>query len=73
MVTTHTLLYGQLPPHVFLEYKKTIHLSESEVVGDWYIYQEYIVLRLYGFELKPFQLPAYLTKRLFALEFVRRN
>jgi hypothetical protein len=37
-------------------------------VGDWYISENYIVIRVYGFESQPYRLPIFLTHRIFALE-----
>ncbi len=69
---THSMLYGHLPPRMFPEFRKIIHLRDSEVVRDWYIFQQYTVIRLYGCELKPFWLLVYLNERMLTLEFIRQ-
>ena len=45
----------------------------SELVGDWFLYEDYTVLRVYGFMEEPYKLPAFLTKRIFVLEFLRQR
>ena len=51
-----------------------IHMQHSsEPVGDWFLYEDYIVLRVYGFMEEPYKLPAFLTKIIFVLEFLRQR
>lgn len=45
----------------------------NEPVGDWFLYKEFTILRIYGFENEPYKLPVSLTKRIFVLEFVRQR
>ena len=47
--------------------------NSNESVGVWFLYKEYIVLRVYGFEEEPYRLPVFLTKRIFRLEFLRQR
>jgi hypothetical protein len=42
-------------------------------VGDWYIFENYTEIRVYGSELRPFLLPIFLTPRIFALEYIRQR
>ena len=37
------------------------------------MYKEFTVLRVYGFIGKPYRLPAFLTPRIFALDFMRQR
>lgn len=41
-------------------------------IGDWYMYQIYTELRVYGCELAPYKLPKFLPVRIFALEYIRQ-
>jgi hypothetical protein len=41
------------------------------MVGDWYLFEYHIEIRIYGAEIQPFLLPIFLTPRIFALEFIR--
>jgi len=47
-------------------------LSKVYSIGDWYFYQNYTVIRIYGCELPPYRLPKYVPMRLFALEYFRQ-
>ena len=44
-----------------------------EPVGDWFCFEDYTLIRIYGFEGEPFRLPKFTTRRLFALEFLRQR
>ena len=39
---------------------------------DWYLYQNYIEIRIYGFELPPYKLPRHVPMRVFSLEYIRK-
>ena len=43
------------------------------MIGDWFLYKYFIVLRVYGFIREPYRLPAFLTPRIFALEYMRQT
>ena len=42
-------------------------------MGDWFIYKDFTVLRIYGFTDAPYKLLAFLTSRFFSLEFIRQR
>ena len=44
-----------------------------EIVGDWFCFEDYTLIRVYGFEGEPFRLPKFTTRRLFALEFLKQR
>ena len=48
------------------EMKVYMHNS-NETVGDWFLYKEFTVLRVYGFEDEPYRLPVFLTKKICVL------
>ena len=52
--------------------KAYLHNS-NEPIGNWFLYKEYIVLRIYGFKEEPYRLPSFLTKMIFALVFLRQR
>jgi len=52
--------------------QKILQLLKSYGIGDWYFYQNHIVVRIYGCELAPYRLPKYVPMRLFALEYIRQ-
>lgn len=54
------------------EIKRILHLSEQTKIGDWYLYQDYTNIRVYGCELLPYKSPKFVPIRIFALEYVRK-
>jgi len=67
-----TMLIGSPPPRINLYIKRILQLSKQSKVGDCYLYQNHIEIRIYGYELAPYKLPKYLPMRLFALEYYRQ-
>ena len=60
-------------PRVSQELQECLHLPIEDYVGDWFLFEDYTVIRVYGFEGPPYRLPAFLTPRLFALEVLRQR
>lgn len=52
--------------------QKILQLSKSYKIGEWYLYQNHTVIRIYGCELYPYRLPRSVPMRLFALEYYRK-
>ena len=67
-----TMLTGNPPPTISPEIKRVLQISKQTKVGDWYLYQNHIEIRIYGCLLAPYKLPRYLPMRLFALEYYRQ-
>jgi len=44
-----------------------------ELVGDWFYFEDYTLIKVYGFEGEPFRLPKFTSRRFFALEFLRQR
>ena len=44
-----------------------------ESVGDWFCFEDYTLIKVYGFEGEPFRLPKFTNRRLFVLEFLRQR
>ena len=72
MSKIYTLIYDQELPR-FIEMMRNHLQSGSEVTCDWFLYAENIEITLYGFTGYPFLLPAFLTDRVFSLEFARQR
>ena len=49
-----------------------MQLSKKSKIGDWYLYEDHTVIRVYGCELCPFRLPKYVPMRIFSLEYYRQ-
>ena len=60
------------PPRISYKMQKILQLSKSYKLGNWYLYQDHTVIRIYGCELCPYRLPRYVPMRLFALEYYKQ-
>jgi hypothetical protein len=63
---------GHDPPRMYVSYQQKLQLQPSLRVGDWFLFKVFTVIRIYGFELEPYQLPIYIPPRLFSLEYCRK-
>jgi len=64
------LLIGTAEPRISEEIKRIMQMTDQARTGDWYLYQNYTELRVYGCELAPYKLPNFLPRRIFALEYI---
>ena len=44
-----------------------------ETIGHWFCFEDYTLIRVYGFEGEPFRLPNFTTRRFFAVEFLKKR
>lgn len=58
-------------PRVPQQFQSYLHPQTKNQIGDWFLYPEYIVIRVYGSEDQPYRLPSFLTLRIFSLEVLR--
>jgi hypothetical protein len=65
-----SMLGGRPEPRIKDEVQRILHLSENTKIRDWYLYQDYTKIRVYGCELAQYKLPKYLPVRIFALEYI---
>jgi hypothetical protein len=65
------ILKRNIEPRINEEIHRILHLSDLAKLGDWYLYQNHIEIRVYGCELPPYRFPKYLPVRIFALEYIR--
>ena len=72
MSKIYKLLFDEVLPRVFEEMKIMMQSSPEDRIGYWFLYKKFIVLRVYGFTREPYRLPAFLTPRIFALEYMRQ-
>ena len=68
----YNFLFDEVFPRVLEEMKVMMQLSPEDMIGDWFLYKDFIVLRVYGFIEEPYRLPVFITPRIFALEFMRQ-
>jgi hypothetical protein len=70
MYTFYIIFQGEHPPKLFPECRQMLQLTPDTKVGDWYIFEDHTIIRIYGSEFKPYLLPLFLTLRIFALEYI---
>ena len=69
----YKLLFDEVLPRVLEEMKSMMQSSPEDRIGDWFLYKDFTVLRVYGFKGEPYRLPAFLTPRICALEYMRQR
>ena len=67
---TLSLLNNTTEPRISEEIRKMLQLSDQARTRDWYLYQNYIELIVYGCEFPPCKLQKFLPMRIFALEYI---
>jgi hypothetical protein len=55
------------------EYKKILQLCLELSTCDWYLYQGYTIIHVYGCKLEPYFLPMYIPSQFFSLEYFRKK
>ena len=73
MLEIYKMLFDEVLPQVLEEMKCIMHPSPENRIRDWFLSKDSTVLRIYGFTGEPYRLPAFLTPRIFALEFMRQR
>ena len=56
--------YPRVPQH----FQMYLHPQTENQIGDWFLSQDYAILRIYGFEEQPYRHPSFLKPRIFSLE-----
>ena len=69
----YTLTHDGPSPRVIPEMIHEMQSTPQLATGDWFLYADHTILRVYGFGGKPYRLPAFLTPRIFAMEFIRKK
>lgn len=66
------LLSGTTKPRISEDIKRIMQLYDQSRTSDWYLYQNFTEIRVYGGELPPYKLPKFLPMRIFPLEYIRQ-
>lgn len=66
-----TMLLGSPPPRIISDIRRILQLPRQHKVGDWYLYQNHIEIRIYGCDLGPHKLSKCLSMRLFSLQYYK--
>jgi hypothetical protein len=56
MYISYILFHQDHPLRLFPECKKLLQLSQDTKVGDWYIFENHTIIRIYGYEIEPYLL-----------------
>ena len=59
----YKLIFGSSMPRIGEDLKLLLQ-NPVEPVGDWFCFEDYTLIRIYGFEGEPFRLPKFTTRRL---------
>lgn len=70
--TPYKLIFGSSMPRIKDESKLLLQ-NPVENIGDWFGFEDYVVIRFNVFEGEPFKLPKFTSKRLFVLEILRQR
>ena len=68
-----TLLFEVTCPRVTSTLQECLHPPIEDWIGDWFLSENYIVIRVYGFDRPPYRLPTFLTPKIFAMEVIRQR
>ena len=67
MAQVYLLIHEEQFRCVCQELQECLHPTIETHVGDWILYKDYTVIRVYGSKINPYKLPTFLTLRIFPL------
>ena len=70
--SVYQIIFGSTMPRISEELKLLLQ-NPTELIGDWFCYQDFTIIRVYGFEGTPYKLPKFLTRSLFVLILLRQR
>ena len=71
MSIAYTIIHDSPSPRVFTEMKSWLQAEKSQSTEDWYLFDNYTEIQVYGVEVSPYQLPVFPVWRVYALEYIR--
>ena len=69
----YNVFFQEKFPRFLPEMKELLQLSHERRVGYWLFFEHNTIIRVYGFSLHSYVLPAFLTLRVFSIELVRQR
>ena len=66
-------IYEANYPRVPQQFQNYLHPPTEDQIGDWFLFLEHTIIRVYGFEHPPYRLPTFLTPCVFSLEVLRQR
>ena len=73
MPEVYKSFFQQNFPRVLPIMKELLRFSPEKRIGDWFLMEEGIVIRVYRFVHQSYVLPDFLTLGIFALELIRQK
>ena len=73
MSNVYLMIFQTTMPRISQELKDLLQLSFHTKMGDRFIFENHIVIRIYGFEGETYLLPPFLTPRISSLGFIRNR
>ena len=73
MSKVYTAIFSKKLPRVIPEMRTILQPSTEKRIGDWFLFENGTVIRLYGFVHPPYMFPTFLTPRVFSMEFIRQE
>ena len=73
MLEVYTTIFQKNLPRVLPEMRNILKLSTEKRIGDWFLFEQRTMIRLYGFFHPPYLLSAFLAPRVFLMEFIRQK
>ena len=73
MAEIFELFFQERFPRVLPEMRQMLQLLNNKKIGDWFLIEFEMTIRLYGFIHPPYVLPNFLTPRVFSIELIWQN
>ena len=73
MAKVYKVFFQKQLPRVFPQLQEALQFSPDRRIGDWFLLEEYTMIRVYGFIHEPYIFLAFLTPRFFSLDLVRQK
>ena len=73
MSEVYNAIFQKKLPIVLPEMKNILRISTEKRIGDWFLLEQGIVIRLYGFVHQCYLFPAFLTPRFFSMELITQK
>ncbi len=68
----YSLIHEEPLPRILPIMRELLQLSPNTILGDWFFFEKNTLMRIYGYMRDPYMLPAFLTTRIFSLEYARQ-
>ena len=73
MRVAYRIIHGIDLPIMPKEGRESLQFSLDTRLGDWFMFKDYKMIIIYGFEGEPYMLPVLLTIRILSMEYVSKR